>query len=118
MPDAAELEKLLQEYAVELGGATEEILHPKNKYKKLLVFRTAGEDIEPKIFLIIHKDSEPLVIDFLAHPEIQKKLVEEYETASRSNLLDKKRAVQLVLTGQFSLEDVKSFIWQSKETVI
>lgn len=110
----AELEKTLAEYAAELGGEESWMKNPKNEHKSLRVFKAAGEaGGEPKIFLIIHENSDPLVVDFFVHPEIQKKLIEQYETASHSNLIDKKRAVQLVLTDQFTVEDLKSFIWQS-----
>ena len=118
MFNGGELEKALTDYAVELGGVEEKIQHPKNKYKKLRVFRqkrdgAEGEADAGRIFLIIHDGADPLVIDFFVHPEIQKKMIERYETANKSDLIDKKRAVQLVLTDQFPIEDLKSFILQS-----
>jgi predicted DNA-binding protein (MmcQ/YjbR family) len=121
-----ELEKELAAYALELGGVEEVIKNPKNEHKELRLFRranvaeaggTTGSDFaseKGRIFLILHAGSDPLVVDFFVHPEIQKKLIEEYDTASTSTLLDKKRAVQLVLTDQFELADLKSFILQSR----
>ena len=106
----AELEKELADYAVELGGVEEKIKNPKNEHKSLRVFKH-----NDRIFLIIHEGSDPLVVDFFTHPEIQKRMIEQYETAAQSQLIDKKRAVQLVLTDQFELADVKSFILQSRD---
>ena len=74
MFNGAELEKLLSEYALELGGEESRTLNPKNKHKSLRVFKSASETgDESRIFLIIHENSDPLVIDFFVHPEIQKK---------------------------------------------
>jgi predicted DNA-binding protein (MmcQ/YjbR family) len=120
-----ELEKELAAYALELGGVEEVIKNPKNEHKELRLFRRvnvaeAGEAASSgsvaekgRIFLILHAGTDPLVVDFFVHPEIQKKLIEDYDTASASTLLDKKRAVGLVLTDQFELDDLKSFIFQS-----
>ncbi|MCL2371533.1 hypothetical protein FWC63_02205 [Candidatus Saccharibacteria bacterium] len=113
MFNGAELESLLAEYALELGGEEEKIQNPKNQYKTLRLFKRENEEGERKIFLVIHEGSDPLVVDFLVPPEIAAKMIEQYETASQSNLLDKKRAVQLVLTGQFEEADLKSFVLQS-----
>lgn len=108
MFNGAELEKVLTEYAIELGGEESRIKNPKNEHKNLRVFKA-----DDKIFLVVHENSDPLVIDFFVHPEIQKRMIEQYDTASHSNLIDKKRAIQLVLTDQFTVEDLKSFIIQS-----
>ncbi|MCL2038780.1 hypothetical protein FWG86_02690 [Candidatus Saccharibacteria bacterium] len=116
MFDGAGWEREIVAYALELGGIEEKIKDPKNKYKNLRVFRRAaeGEEANGRIFLIIHEGSDPLVVDFLVPEEIAREMVERFETASQSPLLDKKRAVQLVLTGQFELADVRSFILQSQ----
>jgi len=113
--NGAELEKVLAAYALEQGGVEEQIKNPKNPYKNLRLFKVENEAGEWKIFLVIHADSDPLVVDFLVPPEIAAKMIEKYETAAQSNLLDKKRAVQLVLTGQFEEADIKSFILQSQQ---
>ena len=122
MFNGAELEQALAEYAVELGGVESKIRNPKNEYKTLRVFKAATKGAaegaaEGRIFLIIHEGSDPLVIDFFIPTELQQKMIEQYETASASQLIDKKRAVQLVLTDQFDLLDLKSFILQSLNRV-
>jgi predicted DNA-binding protein (MmcQ/YjbR family) len=108
------LEKAMAAYAVELGGVEEKIKNPKNPYKNLRLFKAENEEGEWKIFLVIHEGSDPLVVDFLVAPEIAAKMIENYETAAQSNLLDKKRAVQLVLARQFEEADLRSFILQSQ----
>ena len=110
MFNGAEMEKELAAYALELGGIEEKIKHPKNEHKSLRLFKHEG-----RIFLIMHEKADPLVVDFFVHPEILKRMIEQYETAAQSDLIDKKRAVQLVLTDQFSMEDLKSFVFQSFE---
>ncbi len=112
----AELEATLAAYAKQLGGTEEVITNPENEYKQLRLFRWQDDQTDgpSQIFLIEHVGSDPLVIDFLLPEEIAQQMIERYDTAAKSNLLDKQRDVQLVLTGEFDEADLKSFITQSR----
>lgn len=90
-------EQNILDYVAKYGGTTE-------SDEFLDILKTDG-----KIFLIIHKGTNPLRIDVKCDFKLAKHLSARYETVQKSKLLGNK-GIELILTGQLSAEDVKDLI--------
>lgn len=77
---------------------------PAGPASPLQVFKT-----NDRIFLIIHKNTNPLRIDLKCDYKLSRLLSERYETVQKSTLLGNK-GIEVILTGQLPDEDIKDLI--------